>query len=79
MATRLLFRARHRLGGWFGWDDGAGQLPIPGSSETTLSARLPEDLCNTATDVDLSSTSFTPCIAPMSNGPLSSRTGLFTP
>jgi hypothetical protein len=60
MATRLLFRARHRLGGWLGWDDGAGQLPIPGNSETTLSARLPEDLRNTATDVDLSSTSFTP-------------------
>jgi len=60
MATRLLFRARHRLGRWFGWDDGAGQLPIPGSSETTLSARLPVDLRNTATDVDFSSTSFTP-------------------
>ncbi len=60
MATRLLFGARHRLGGWFGWDDYAGQLPIPGNSETTLSARLPEDLRNTATDVDLSSTSFTP-------------------
>jgi hypothetical protein len=59
-ATRLLFRARHRLGGWFGWDDGAGQLPIPGNSETTLSARLPEDLRNTATEVGLSSTSFTP-------------------
>lgn len=60
MATRLLFRARHCLGRWFRWDAGAGQLPIPGSSETTLSARLPVDLRNTATDVDFSSTSFTP-------------------
>jgi hypothetical protein len=57
-ATRLLFRTRHRLGGWFGWDDDAGQLPSPGRSETTRSVRLPEDLRNTATDVDLSSTSF---------------------
>src|SRR5260221_13373457 len=40
-ATRLLFRARHCLGGWLGWDDQPGQLPIPGSSEATLSTRLP--------------------------------------
>jgi hypothetical protein len=59
-ATRALFRLRYRLGGWFGWDDAPGQLPIPRSTETTLRARLPEDLRNTATDVDLSSTSFTP-------------------
>jgi hypothetical protein len=59
-ATRLLFRIRHRLGDCFGWDDAAGQLPIPRSTQTTLSARLPEDLRNTATDVDLRSTSFTP-------------------
>ena len=59
-ATRLLFRIRYRLGECFGWDDAAGQLPIPRSAETTLSARLPKDLRNTATDVDLRSTSFTP-------------------
>lgn len=59
--TRVLFRIRYRLGGWFGWDDAAGrQLPITGNAETTLSVRLPEDLRNTATDLDLSSTSFTP-------------------
>jgi len=59
-ATRLLFRARHRPGRWLGWDDHPGQLPIPGDSETTLSARLPEDPPNTAADADLSSASFTP-------------------
>jgi len=59
-ATRLLFRIRYRLGECFGWDDAAGQLPIPRSAETTLSARLPKDLRNTATDVDLRSTRFTP-------------------
>lgn len=61
LATRVLFRIRLRLGRWFGWDDAAGrQLPIPGNTETTLTVRLPEDLRNTATDLDLSSTRFTP-------------------
>ncbi len=61
LATRVLFRLRLRLGRWFGWDDAAGrQLRIPGKAETTLSARLPDDLRNTATDLDLSSTSFAP-------------------
>lgn len=60
LATRLLFRIRYRLGGWFGWDDAPGPLPIPGTTETTLSARLPQDLRDTAVDIDLSSTSFTP-------------------
>jgi hypothetical protein len=59
-ATRALFRIRYRLGGWFGWDDPAARLAIPGNTETTLSVRLPEDLRNTSADVDLSSTSFTP-------------------
>ena len=60
-ATRMLFRLRLRLGRWFGWDDAAGRkLPIPGNTEMTLSARLPEDLRNTATDIDFSSTNFIP-------------------
>ena len=60
-ATRVLFRIRRRLGEWFHWDDASSRrLPIPGNHETTLSARLPEDLRNTATDLDLSSTRFTP-------------------
>lgn len=46
--TRLLFAVRERLGAWLGWDDGAGTLPIPGAVESTLRARLPEDLRGTA-------------------------------
>jgi hypothetical protein len=60
LATRTLFRIRYRLGGWFGWDDATERLPIPANTDTTLSARLPKDLRDTAADVDLSSTSFTP-------------------
>jgi Protein of unknown function (DUF2867) len=60
-ATRELFRIRYRLGGWFGWDDAAARtLPIPGASETSLSARLPSDLRDSASEVDLRATSFTP-------------------
>jgi hypothetical protein len=60
-ATRALFSIRYRLGGWFGWDDAPRQLPIPNATETTLSARLPEDLRNTATGgPDLSSYGFVP-------------------
>jgi hypothetical protein len=59
-ATRALFSLRHRLGGWFGWDDASRRRPIPGRTETTLSARLPDDLRGTATLPDISSTSFTP-------------------
>jgi Protein of unknown function (DUF2867) len=58
--TRALFAIRYRVGGWFGWDDGPRALPIPADTETTLSARLPEDLRDTATGPDLRSTSFTP-------------------
>jgi hypothetical protein len=59
-ATRALFRIRYRLGSCFGWDNAAARLSIPGNTETTLSVRLPEDLRNTAAEMDLSSTSFTP-------------------
>jgi hypothetical protein len=49
-ATRALFALRFRLGEWFGWDDDAtGGLPVPGRTETTLSARVPEDLRDTVT------------------------------
>jgi Protein of unknown function (DUF2867) len=58
--TRALFRVRYQLGAWFGWDDAARELPIPGCTETTLSQRLPADLRGSATWPDLSSTSFTP-------------------
>src|SRR5271157_5954706 len=47
-ATRVLFSLRYRVGGWFGWDDATRSRPIPGRGETTLSARIPEDLRGTA-------------------------------
>jgi hypothetical protein len=59
-ATRVLFSIRYRVGGWFGWDKAARELAIPGNAETTLSARLPLDLRNTATDLDRSSYGFRP-------------------
>jgi hypothetical protein len=59
-ATRTLFGIRYRLGEWLGWDDPQHALSIPESRETTLSARLPEDLRNTATSVELSTKDFIP-------------------
>src|SRR5450755_4416310 len=60
-ATRALFSIRYRVGGWLGWDDPHGALPIPEDTQTTLSARLPRDLRNTATGgPDLSSYGFLP-------------------
>jgi hypothetical protein len=60
-ATRALFSIRYRVGGWFGWDDPHGGPSVPDNTETTLSARLPRDLRNTATSgPDLSSYGFVP-------------------
>jgi Protein of unknown function (DUF2867)/SnoaL-like domain len=59
-ATRLLFSTRYRLGGWFGWDDASREHAIPDKAETTLSARLPRDLCNTATNLGRTSSGFRP-------------------
>ena len=59
-ATRLLFSIRYRIGGWFGWDDATRELAIPGNPETTLSARLPADLRDYATNLDRSSYGFRP-------------------
>jgi Protein of unknown function (DUF2867) len=70
-AARLLWRLRDRLGRWLdlgrisapveGVGDGAaGKLPIPGTHETSLTERLPDDLRNTATDVDFRSLPFVP-------------------
>jgi hypothetical protein len=58
--TRVLFRVRYQLGAWFGWDDAARQLPIPGCTETTLSQRLPVNLRGSAAGLDLSPAGFTP-------------------
>ena len=71
LPTRVLWRVRDRLGKWFGLgristaidsgsDDAAGKLPIPGTNETSLTDRLPDDLRNTATDVDFGSLPFAP-------------------
>jgi hypothetical protein len=60
LATRVLWRVRWRLGSWFGWDDAASELPIPGTNETSLTDRLPDDLRNTAADLDFGSLPFAP-------------------
>jgi Protein of unknown function (DUF2867) len=59
-ATRALFSIRYRVGGWLGWDDAPRAPAIPRDTESTLSARLPDDLRDSATDLDLSSKDFTP-------------------
>ena len=70
-ATRFLWNLRDRLGSWFGLGrivvSGKGdsaapaaKLPIPGTSETTLAERLPDDLRGTAADVNFGSLPFTP-------------------
>jgi Protein of unknown function (DUF2867) len=63
LPARVLWGVRDRLGRWFGLgrisvpidggrDDAAGKLPIPGTDETSLTDRLPDDLRNTAADPD---------------------------
>jgi len=60
-ATRALFSLRYRLGAWFGWDDAASKLPVPGRIETTLSTRVPEHLRDTTTrPILVSGTTFVP-------------------
>jgi Protein of unknown function (DUF2867) len=70
LPTRVLWRVRDRLGRLFdlggistpaGSDpDRAGNLPIPGTSETSLAERLPDDLLDTAADLDFGSLPFVP-------------------
>jgi Protein of unknown function (DUF2867) len=72
LPTRLLWRVRDQLGSWFdlgrisapidgGRDDGAAdKLPIPGTNETSLTSRLPDDLRDTAADLDFDSLPFAP-------------------
>lgn len=71
LPTRVLWSLRDRLGRLFDLggisapagsdpDDAADRLPIPGTSETSLAERLPEDLRGTAADVDFGSLPFVP-------------------
>lgn len=47
--VRVLFAVRRRVGDTCGWDADRGALAIPDDATTSLSARLPDDLRNTAT------------------------------
>lgn len=67
LPTRVLWQARDRLGSWLGLDristppdraDTTDRLPIPGTSETSLTGRLPLDLRDTAADLDFFSLPF---------------------
>jgi Protein of unknown function (DUF2867) len=68
-ATRALWQLRDRLGDWFDLgrievpadsSDVAGQLPIPGTRESSVTGRLPDDLRNTETNMDFGSLPFIP-------------------
>ena len=52
-ASRALFWVRFRLGALLGWDHPDEDHPIPGATETTLSARLPDDLRGSARDTEV--------------------------
>jgi hypothetical protein len=67
LPTRVLWRIRDRLGRLFDLggvsapaSGGAEKLPIPGTRETSLAERLPDDLRGTAADVDFGSLPFVP-------------------
>jgi hypothetical protein len=71
LPVRALWSARDRLGRWFDLgristpidataDDAPTRLPIPGTNETSLAARLPADLRGTATGHEFESTPFVP-------------------
>lgn len=68
LPTRFLWRLRDLIGKWFDLGEisapaeggDAGRFPIPGTSEASLSGRLPEDLRGTAAEVDLGSLPFVP-------------------
>jgi hypothetical protein len=66
LPARLLWKARDLLGRWFDLGgisvpaDSAGGLPIPGTTETTLRVRLPDELRGTADDVRFEHLPFSP-------------------
>ncbi len=67
LAARVLWDVRDRLGGWLGLgrisvegDDAPRNLPIPGTTETSLMDRLPADLQNTTADLNFGAVPFQP-------------------
>jgi hypothetical protein len=68
--ARLLWRVRDLLGSLLDLgrisaptedgDGATGKLPIPGTSETSLAERLPDDLRDTAADLDFAALPFAP-------------------
>ncbi len=58
--SRALFGIRYRVGEWLGWDEVPDPLAIPHDSDTTLSARLPADLRNSAAGFELHAKDFKP-------------------
>jgi hypothetical protein len=71
LPTRVLWSLRDRLGSWFDLGristpadsqggDAGGKLTIPGTNEISLAERLPDDLRNTAADLDFGSLPFVP-------------------
>jgi hypothetical protein len=69
LPTRILWSLRDRLGALLNLgrvsapaddarDGAAGKLPIPGTSETSLAERLPDDLRNSAADLTFGSLPF---------------------
>lgn len=66
LPARALWRIRDRLGAWFDLgrisepDDGSQALPIPGTTETSLAGRLPDDLRDSRWDHDFGSLPFKP-------------------
>ncbi|CAN5168594.1 hypothetical protein BH18ACT5_BH18ACT5_01740 [soil metagenome] len=70
LPARVLWKVRDVLGKWFGLgrisrtgdreERPGSELPIPGSSEKSLTDRLPEDLCNTTADLHFPPGPFAP-------------------
>jgi hypothetical protein len=70
LPTRILWNVRDRLGSWLDLGRisapaetgraGKRKLPIPGCEETSLAARLPEDLRGSASDLHFASLPFIP-------------------
>jgi hypothetical protein len=66
LPARALWRIRDRLGAWFDLgriaepDDGEQGLPIPGTDESSLAQRLPDDLQDSPWNHDFGSLPFRP-------------------